>query len=82
MALFAALNGDSTIKVNYGGTATSSKDMDYTVLSDGLAKFGDQSPQILTWVMHSIPFYELVGDALGTYSIDSIAGSTIASGEI
>ena len=53
----AALNNQSSVKY----TVTSSGTLSNTGLVQGLAKFGDNAGRIICWVMHSKPFYDLVG---------------------
>ena len=56
-AVRAALNNQSSVKY----TVTSSGTLSNTGLVQGLAKFGDNAGKIVCWVMHSKPFYDLVG---------------------
>lgn len=44
-----------------------------------LAKFGDQAPEIVCWVMHSGAYFKLVQQQVSTYSFDSVAGAVIAT---
>jgi hypothetical protein len=53
----AALNNQSSVKY----TVTSSGTLSNIGLVNGLAKFGDNAGLIICWVMHSKPFYDLVG---------------------
>lgn len=54
-----------------------------TDLNTGLSKFGDAASQIRLWVMHSKPFFDLVGNQLGAtnqvYASD-IFGATLYEG--
>lgn len=59
---------------------TSTGTLDYNALVNGMAKKGDNN-DIVCWVMHSKPYYDLMKNAL-TVSVDSVAGATIVTGNI
>lgn len=81
-ALIAAkvnLINNSGVYVNK--TSDTSPNMEYQYLIDMLAKFGDAGKDIVAWVMHSGPFYHLMGESLSTV-IDRVAGATIYEGTV
>lgn len=53
--------------------------VEYTDLVTGLSKFGDAGQNIAAWVMHSKPFYDLLGQSVGI-ATDRIAGRAIYEG--
>jgi len=53
--------------------------MDYNVLSDGQAKFGDRRNRIVAWVMHSTPHNQVIRASLAS-GLDNVAGVTINRG--
>lgn len=56
------------------------KTLNYTTaLIPGLAKFGDAGQDIRAWVMHSKPFYDLMGSNIAV-ATDRVAGATIYEG--
>jgi hypothetical protein len=58
----AALEGVATLI--YDATGQSTKTLTATHLVNGLAKMGDMASQIVCWVMHSKPYFDLVKQAL------------------
>lgn len=57
---------DGSTTINYDATAGSGAQTLQSVdLVDGLAKFGDRAGDILCWVMHSKPAFDLVKDQIG-----------------
>lgn len=64
----AVVTGDGT------GAAT------YTLLNSGLAKFGDASNSIVSWVMTGATYHAIVGDGLANVKTDNVAGGIINSG--
>lgn len=61
-------------------TGASTKTLNYqTGLIATLAKFGDRGQDIVAWVMHSKPFYDLMGSNIGV-AADRVAGATIYEG--
>lgn len=67
--------------LNYDETGSSTKTMQATTLVNGLSKMGDNAGQIVCWVMHSKPFFNLVGDGISNYKVDRVAGALIVQGE-
>lgn len=63
------------------GTLTPTDLLSYTGLVKGMAKRGDQAGDIAAWVMHSKPFYDLVGQAI-TDKIFGVANIAIYQGTI
>lgn len=63
-----AVVGDGT------GTAT------YTLLNNGLAKFGDASSSIVAFVMNGKVYHDIMGDGIANVKTDSVAGGIINSG--
>ena len=45
-------------------------------------KWGDQQTKLVSWLMHSTPFGDLQSDALSNYHLESVAGVTVATGNI
>ena len=45
-------------------------------------KWGDQQTKLVSWLMHSTPFGNLQSDALANYKLESVAGVTVATGNI
>ena len=75
-AVETALHGQSNVEYDYSGTGT----LAFAALNNGLALFGDKAESIRVFVMHSKAFYNLVGDGIANYKIDTIAGMMIATG--
>ena len=61
-ALVAAITVQTA--VCYDATTTSSTGLTHNNLVSGMALFGDKASKVKCWVMHSKPFYDLVGDAI------------------
>lgn len=78
----AALQSDSTMFINHAYGETGVEDMDLVLIADTIAKMLDQRGALKNIAIHSTPFAELVGDAMATYQIDTVAGSTIVQGGI
>ncbi|MCF6207687.1 MAG: major capsid protein [Sulfurovum sp.] len=78
MAARAAIESQGVATVVGDGTAVAS----YTLLNDGLKLFGDASNSIVSWVMTGAAYHELIGDALTSYTIDSVAGGIINAGSV
>lgn len=55
-------------------------DLDFTALRQGMALMGDSFGKIAAFVMHSKAFFDLVGDGISNYKIETIAGQLIARG--
>lgn len=64
----AALEHDAT-----GGDTDATDTLDTTDLVTGLQKFGDAAARIVIWVMHSKPFFDLVGNQIAASG--SVVGS-------
>lgn len=65
--------------VVYDQTAESTKTLIPIALNNGLRKFGDQASRVLVWVMHSHPFFDLVGDAI-TSEVTGLANVVLYGG--
>lgn len=52
----------------------------YSLLNQGLAKFGDASGSIVAWVMNGKVFHDILGDGLANVKTDNVAGGIIATG--
>ena len=63
-ALSAALLNNAAVKHEVKNSSSAFIKPSATDLVDGLTKFGDQSQQIVTWVMHSKTFFDLVKDQI------------------
>ena len=73
----AFLSGESALCLDYTGTGN----LAFAALRQGLAKMGDAADRVVCWVMHSKPFFDLVGDGITNYKIENVAGALIVSGE-
>lgn len=65
-----------TALVTGDGTATAS----YTLLNSGLAKFGDASSSIVSWVMTGATYHAIMGDGISNAMVDNVAGGIINEG--
>jgi len=74
-AAVGALGSNTNIIVG-DGTA----DVSFSFLNDGLAKFGDASKNLVSWVMTGNQYHKLMGDAIANYNIDSVTGGAIQTG--
>jgi Major capsid protein 13-like len=74
----AALAGVSSWTVDK--TSETTDTAGFTYLIDAIAAMGDRGDRIVTWIMHSKPFYDLMKDGVTNYKIDRVAGVTIAEG--
>lgn len=79
MALAAALANQSNNL--YDATGDTTKTMNHLALTKAMAKFGDASASIICWVMHSKPYFDLVGQAI-TDKIFGVANATIYNGNV
>jgi len=70
-ALVGALSNQSAI---YSDQTASN--LTYNILVGGLTLFGDAAPRIIAWVMHSKPFYDLMGKAI-TDKVTNVADVAI-----
>lgn len=76
--LAAGLSGQAGIVCDETGKLT--KTLTHAYLADGLATFGDNSKNIVCWVMHSKVYYDLVKAAIGSY-ITNVADVAIVKGD-
>ena len=76
-AVRAALNAQAAVVYDYSGTGT----ITHTALSKGMAKFGDKAGALACWVMHSKPYFDLIGQSLAD-KIFEVAGAVIYSGSV
>ncbi len=81
--MVGACEGVSDLTVEYDPNSGDStlETLDYQALVDGLAAFGDAGSRIGTFVMHSKPFYDLMGDAINQAGTD-VPGATIYEGTV
>lgn len=63
--------------LNYDGTAGN---LSFASLLAGLALFGDAAANIVAWVMHSKPFYDLMADGITNYKIENVGGFMLVTG--
>lgn len=63
--------------LNYDGTAGT---LSFAALLAGLALMGDMATQIVCWVMHSKPFYDLMADGITNYKIENVGGFMLVTG--
>jgi hypothetical protein len=64
IAVEAAIEGGSTA-TNYDATGASPLTIVSTDLVEGLAKFGDRAGDVVAWVSHSKPYFDLVKAQVG-----------------
>ena len=62
LCLETAIEGQTAL--NYDATATTANTCTHKNLLKTLALLGDRADRVKLWVMHSLPFYDLVGDAI------------------
>nr|BDD43937.1 hypothetical protein 1 [bacterium] len=81
----ALLAGATALGTNAGNlldiTGESPNTLNYDSIPALLAKFGDNSPNLLHVVGHSKPIHDLLGDAL-TVTVENVAGTSINQGSI
>ena len=77
-ALAAAIGNVSALKLDKSGANPATLTHGY--LAAVLAKFGDAAKNIICWVMHSKPYYDLVQQAISD-KITDIADVAIAQGD-
>jgi hypothetical protein len=77
MCVEAAIDGQ--VALEYDATGLTTKTLIHDHMVKGLAKFGDQAENIICWVMHSKPYWNLVGTAISD-KIDTVASATIYGG--
>lgn len=73
---------DNVAAVNYDNTGNSPGTLTHAALINGLSKFGDRSGDVKAWVMHSGPYFGLLGNAIGTAGFDGVATSVINTGNV
>ena len=71
----AAITSETGLVTGDGSAAVT-----YSLLNDGLAKFGDASNSIVCWVMAGVTYHEIMGDGIANAMVDSVAGGIINSG--
>lgn len=79
IAVESAIEAGSTAS-NYDATSASPKTLITTDLVEALAKFGDRAGDIVAWVMHSKPFYDLVKSQEPDQIYNNDSGLTIYGG--
>lgn len=67
--------------VNYNMTALTDKSLSITGLVNGLKLFGDRAGDIVCWVMHSKPYFDLMIEQTGV-AVSNQLGLTIAEGSV
>lgn len=79
LCIEAAIQGQAALV--YDATGESTKTLTHTHLVSGLAKMGDRAVDILVWVMHSKPYFDLLKQALAD-KIFEVAGAVVYSGTV
>lgn len=77
MCLKAALSNQTAL--TYDVTSESASTLSLAYLNKGLAKMGDRAGDVVAWVMHSKPYFDLVGGQI-TDKMDSVAGVVVYGG--
>lgn len=80
LAVEAAIEGVGT-DVNVDRTGESTKTLCIAALVAGLAKFGDRAGNIVAWIMHSKPYFDLMSEQTGVLT-SNVAGLTITEGSV
>lgn len=75
----AAIAGQGSLLFDATGETT--KTLTHGYLVKGLAKMGDMGSGVVCWVMHSKPYYDLMGQAIAD-KVFEVAGATIMNGTI
>ena len=75
-SVVAAITNQGASLVHDGDVTTAG--LDTLDLVSGLALFGDAASRISIWVMHSKPYYELVGNQIGA-NIDGVSNFNVAT---
>lgn len=75
-SLVAATGGVASLTSATANTATTA----YTHLVTAQKLFGDQFRNVQAYLMNSEAFFDLVGDAIGNYKFDVVAGMKITNG--
>jgi hypothetical protein len=77
LCLTTAIQADGTaVNDNSGSTLA------HLMLVNSLKLFGDQSDDIVAWVMHSKPFFDLMGEQIENLQFNRVAGATIYEGTV
>ena len=76
-AVVAAIEGVDAL--NYDATGETTPTLTHSHLVKGLSKMGDRSSRIIAWVMHSAPYFDLVGQAISD-KIVNVADMAIYQG--
>lgn len=76
-ALVAGISNVAAITVDRGPSNSPQNTLDTATLVDGLATFGDAGSNVVMWVMHSKPFYDLVKDQIAA-NIDGVSNFNVA----
>jgi len=78
-ALVSALNATAAVKFDH--SAETPTTLTHTALVDGMAKFGDAAGNLVAWVMHSKPYFDLMKQSIAD-KIFEVAGVTIYQGTV
>ncbi len=73
----AALANTAAVTHDYSATGT----ITHGQMVVGMSMFGDASGQLQCWVMHSKPYFDLIGQAI-TDKVFEVAGAVIYSGSV
>lgn len=79
LAAQAALAGQTALV--YDNTGETTATLNHLALVKGLAKFGDAATRIQAWVMHSKPYFDLMGQSI-IDKITNVADATIYRGSV
>lgn len=70
---------DNVVELEYDATGESVKTLTHSHLVKGMSKLGDRGERIVAWVMHSKPYWDLVGQAI-TDKVVNVADTVIYGG--
>ena len=70
---------DNVSDLEYDATGASTTTLTHSHLVSGMSKMGDQGQRIVAWVMHSKPFWDLMGQAISD-KITNVADTVIYGG--
>ncbi len=79
IAAETAIEGQASL--NYDATGLATKTLTYSHLVNGLALFGDRANEIVAWVMHSKPFFDLMEQGISD-KITNVADVIIHQGTL
>lgn len=79
LALVTCVTKSTDTYIDQTGQTGGDENLQYTDLPTIMQKFGDKAGNLIAWVMHSKPFFDLVGDSLN-YDSDRVAGAFIFEG--